>query len=88
MVALFWAVGIALSLAMGIFAGLGLIYMAAAALAGGWLLLQNVDFIRNPTAERGDWLFYQSANYRAVLFAALIADVLMRTILPVWPQFN
>ncbi len=88
MVAVFWAVGIVLSLAMGVFAGLGRIYMATAALAGGWLLLQNVDFVKNPTAKRGDRLFYQSANYRAVLFAALIADVLMKAILPVWPQFN
>jgi 4-hydroxybenzoate polyprenyltransferase len=82
LVALFWVVGIVLSLAMGIFAGLGLVYMAAAALAGGWLLLQNLDFVRRPTAERGDRLFYQSANYRAILFAALIVDVLLQTALP------
>lgn len=81
MVAAFWVVGVALSLAMGIFAKLGLIYMATAALAGGWLLLQNVDFVRNPAAERGDKLFYQSADYRAVLFAALIADVMLGTML-------
>lgn len=81
MVAAFWVVGIALSLAMGVSAGLGLIYMASAALAGGWLLMQNVDFVRNPTAKRGDRLFYQSANYRAVLFAALIVDVLVRATL-------
>jgi 4-hydroxybenzoate polyprenyltransferase len=82
MVALFWVVGIVLSLAMGVSAGLGLIYMVAAALSGGWLLLQNLDFVRNPTAERGDQLFYQSANYRAVLFAALIVDVLLQTMIP------
>jgi 4-hydroxybenzoate polyprenyltransferase len=82
LVALFWVVGIVLSLAMGISAGLGLVYMAAAALAGGWLLLQNLDFVRRPTAERGDRLFYQSANYRAILFAALIVDVLLQTALP------
>ncbi len=82
MVALFWVVGIVLSLAMGISAGLGLVYMVAAALSGGWLLLQNLDFVRWPTAERGDLLFYQSANYRAVLFAALIVDVLLITALP------
>jgi 4-hydroxybenzoate polyprenyltransferase len=82
MVAVFWVVGIALSLVMGVSAGLGLIYTAAAALAGGWLLLQNVDFVRWPTAERGDQLFYQSANYRAVLFAALIVDVLLQTAIP------
>ncbi len=82
LVALFWIAGIVLSLAMGISTGLGLIYLAAAAFAGGWLLLQNLDFVRNPTAERGDRLFYQSADYRAVLFAALIVDALLRTALP------
>jgi len=44
---------------------------------GGWLLLQNLDFVRHPTAKRGEQLFYQSANYRAVLFAAIIVDVLL-----------
>jgi hypothetical protein len=34
--------------------------------------------VRHPTPERGEKLFYQSANYRAVLFAAIIADVLLR----------
>jgi 4-hydroxybenzoate polyprenyltransferase len=51
-------------------------------LAGVWLLLQNLDFVRHPTAERGERLFYQSASYRAVLFAAIIVDVLLRTWLP------
>ncbi len=78
MVAIFWITGIILSLAMGAYAGLGLIYMASAALAGAWLLLQNADFVRNPTAKRGDRLFYQSANYRAMLFTALIVDVLLK----------
>ena len=56
--------------------------MAAAAIAGGWLLLQNLEFVKNPVAERGDKLFYQSANYSAVLFAALILDVLLRVAVP------
>ncbi len=43
-----------------------------------FLLLQNLDFVRHPTAQRGEELFYQSANYRAVLFAAIIADVLLK----------
>ena len=85
MVAFFWLVGIALSIALGLAAGLGLLYLAAAALAGGWLLLQNLDFVREPDAPRGARLFYQSANYRAVLFAAIIADVLLRAALP-WPS--
>ena len=82
MVAIFWLLGVALSIALGLSAGLGIIYMTAAVLAGGWLLLQNLDFVRHPTAKRGDRLFYQSASYRAVLFAAIIVDVLLRTWLP------
>jgi 4-hydroxybenzoate polyprenyltransferase len=82
MVAMFWIAGVALSLALGLFAGLGLLYLVAAASAGGWLLIQNLDFVLNPTANRGNRLFYQSANYRAVLFAAIILDVLLRAGLP------
>ncbi|MDD1726608.1 MAG: UbiA family prenyltransferase [Methanothrix sp.] len=78
MVSGFWIIGVGLSLALGLAANLGWLYLAAAAVAGGWLLWQNLDFVRNPTAERGERLFYQSANYRAVLFAALIIDVLLR----------
>jgi len=74
----FWMVGVILSIALGFSAGLGWLYLAAAAGAGGWLLLQNLDFVRHPTAKRGEELFYQSANYRALLFAAIIADVLLR----------
>jgi len=81
MVAFFWLVGILLSIALGLYAGLGWLYLAAACVAGGWLLRQNLDFVRNPTAKRGDRLFYQSANYRAVLFAAIIVDVLLRATL-------
>jgi 4-hydroxybenzoate polyprenyltransferase len=82
MVAFFWLCGVALSIAMGISAGLGLIYLGAAGIAGAWLLWQNLDFVRNPTASRGEMLFYQSASYRAVVFTALIVDVILRTALP------
>ncbi|MDD1722618.1 MAG: UbiA family prenyltransferase [Methanothrix sp.] len=78
MVSGFWIIGVGLSLALGLAANLGWLYLAAAAVGGGWLLWQNLDFVRHPTAERGERLFYQSANYRAVLFAALIIDVLLR----------
>jgi 4-hydroxybenzoate polyprenyltransferase len=53
--------------------------MIVASVAGGWLLWQNLNFVQNPTAKQGDLLFYQSANYRAVLFIAIIADVLLKT---------
>jgi 4-hydroxybenzoate polyprenyltransferase len=81
MVALFWLVGIALSIALGLASGLGWFYFIAAVVSGGWLLGQNQDFVRHPTAKRGEQFFYQSANYRAWLFAALIIDVLLRAIL-------
>lgn len=81
MVSGFWIIGVGLSLALGLAANLGWLYLAAAAVGGGWLLWQNLDFVRHPTAERGERLFYQSANYRAVLFGALIIDVLLRA----WP---
>ena len=82
MVAFFWLVGVLLSIALWLSAGLGALDLGVALLAGGWILLQNLDFMRHPTAERGGRLFYQAANYRAALFAALIADVLLRTALP------
>jgi 4-hydroxybenzoate polyprenyltransferase len=78
MVSGFWIIGVGLSLALGLAANLGWLYLAAAAVAGGWLLWQNLDFVRHPTAGRGERLFYQSANYRAILFAALIIDILLR----------
>ena len=82
MVSVFWLVGVLLSLALGLLADLGWLYLFAAGAAGGWLLWQTLDFVRHPTAKRGDRLFYQSANYRAVLFMAIIADVLLRILLP------
>jgi 4-hydroxybenzoate polyprenyltransferase len=82
MVAVFWLIGVVLSIGLGISISLGPLYLAVALLSGGWLLMQNLGFVRKPTAKRGDRLFYQSANYRAVLFAAIIIDVLLRTLTP------
>lgn len=77
LVAAFWSAGIVLSLLLGASAGLDVVYYAVAIVSGVWMLRQCIDFMRNPTPERGDRLFYQGANYRAVLFAALILDVLL-----------
>ena len=81
-VSIIWLIGVVLSLTMGFLADLGWLYMTVSGAAGVWLLWKNLDFVRNPTAENGDRLFYQSANYRAVLFGAIIADVLLRVALP------
>jgi len=82
LVASFWLIGVVLSIMLGMTAGLGLLYMGTAAAAGLWLIMQNLDFVRHPTAKRGDRLFYQSANYRAIIFASIILDVLIRAALP------
>ena len=85
LVAAAWVVGVILSIALGVATGLGPIYFAAALAAGVWMVGQTFDFIRNPTAARGERTFYQGANYRAVLFAALIVDVLLRATVAGYP---
>lgn len=82
MVALFWLIGVLFSLALGLLADLGWLYLSIALIAGGWQIRQTMDFVRHPTAIRGDRLFYQSANYRAVLFVVIIVVVLLKTIMP------
>jgi len=76
-----WILGVALSLAIGYTAGLGLIYFAGAAIGGIWMLLQAADFVRNPVPERGGQLFLQASHYRFVIFLAMIADVVASVML-------
>ena len=85
LVAAAWVVGVLLSIALGVATGLGPIYFAAALAAGGWMIAQTVGFVKTPTAARGERTFYQGANYRAVLFAALIVDVLLRATVAGYP---
>jgi len=80
-----WILGVALSLAIGYTAGLGLIYFAGAAIGGIWMLLQAADFVRNPVPERGGRLFLQASHYRFVIFLAMIADVVASVTLAVPP---
>ena len=74
-----WVCGVLFSLAIGYVAypHLGLIYFTGAILAGIWMLMQAADFVRNPLPERGGRLFLQASWYRAVIFTAMIADVVL-----------
>lgn len=72
-----WICGVLFSLAIGYTAGLGRIYFIGAILAGIWMLVQAADFMRNPLPERGGRLFLQASWYRAVIFTAMIADVVL-----------
>jgi len=72
-----WATGVGLSIAIWATAGLGWPYLAAAVGGGAWLLYQCADFLRHPAPARGGRLFLQAGHYRGVLFAALVADVVL-----------
>ncbi len=77
-----WLVGVLASLAIGLTARIGPIYFAGALLAGGWMLTQSFDFIKNPTEERGGRLFLQGSRYRGIMFGSLIIDVILCILVP------
>ncbi|HIH44440.1 MAG TPA: UbiA family prenyltransferase [Candidatus Methanoperedenaceae archaeon] len=77
-----WLAGIALSFAIGYTSGLGPLYYAGAAAAGGWMLVQAWDFVRNSSPARGGRLFLQGSRYRGVMFGALIIDILVSILVP------
>lgn len=83
-VTLMWAVGVIASIAIGLTAKIGPIYFAGALLAGGWMLSQSFDFIKNPTQERGGRLFLQGSRYRGVMFGSLILDVVLCILVPAY----
>ncbi|HIH69178.1 UbiA prenyltransferase family protein [Methermicoccus shengliensis] len=83
----FWSAGVVLSLLVGYTAHLGPLFMVAALLTGGWMLAQCVDFVHHPAPERGGRLFLQGSRYRAVMFAALIADVALCLLLQRYPPW-
>jgi 4-hydroxybenzoate polyprenyltransferase and related prenyltransferases len=83
-VTLMWVIGIIASIAIGITAKIGPIYFAGALLAGGWMLTQSFDFIKNPTPERGGRLFLQGSRYRGLMFGSLILDVILCILVPAY----
>ncbi|MHC1601684.1 MAG: UbiA prenyltransferase family protein [Methermicoccaceae archaeon] len=84
-ISVIWTLGVLLSLLIGITAGLGPLFIGVAAGAGAWMLIQCIDFMRNPLPERGGRLFLQGSRYRAVMFSSLIVDVLLCIVLPAYP---
>ena len=76
-VTLMWAVGVIASIIIGITAKLGPVFFTGAIVAGLWMLSQSMDFIKNPTPQRGARLFLQGSRYRGIMFGSLIIDVLL-----------
>ncbi len=79
-----WVVGVVASIAIGLTAELGPVYFAGALLAGGWMLTQSFDFIKNPAPERGGKLFLQGSRYRGIMFGSLILDVVLLILIPAY----
>jgi 4-hydroxybenzoate polyprenyltransferase len=72
-----WIIGVISSLIIGWTAHLGPIFFTGAILAGIWMIIQSVDFIKTPLPERGGMLFLQGSRYRGVMFGSLIIDVIL-----------
>lgn len=61
-------------------AGMGLLYVAAAAVLGAVFLLRAVQLRRDPTPKRAMRLFGFSISYVTVLFSAMALDQLLRSL--------
>lgn len=72
------ALMVATSLVLAPVAGLGLIYVVAAAVCGALFLWRSIDLGKAPTAQRSMRLFAFSISYVTLLFGALTVDVLVR----------
>jgi len=59
-------------------AGLGPIYVVAAAICGALFLWGSIDLGKEPTPQRSMRLFAFSISYVTLLFGALTVDVLVR----------
>lgn len=79
-----WVVGVIASIAIGLTAKLGPLYFTGALSAGGWMLAQSFDFIKNPVPERGGKLFLQGSRYRGIMFGSLILDVILLVLVPAY----
>jgi protoheme IX farnesyltransferase len=62
-------------------AHLGVLYLAAAVVLGGWFIAEAIGLRRDGTVSRAMHLFHYSNTYLALLFAAVAADPLVRALL-------
>ncbi len=83
-VTIMWVIGVIASIAIGLTAELGPVFFAGALLAGGWMLIQSFDFIKNPISQRGGRLFLQGSRYRGIMFGSLILDVILLILIPAY----
>jgi len=60
-------------------AGLGPLYLGAAALLGAWFVAEAVRLFRNPSTPRAVGLFRYSILYLFALFLAMTLDAMWRT---------
>ena len=70
----------AVSLALAPVAGLGVLYIAAAAVLGAAFIWQAIRLMKDPSPERAIRLFTFSNTYLALLFGVIAADTLIRSL--------
>ncbi|MGH9179150.1 MAG: heme o synthase, partial [Acidimicrobiales bacterium] len=71
---------VAVSLVFAPVAGMGLVYVAAAAGLGGLFLLRAIQLRRDPTPKRAMRLFGYSISYVTALFSAMAMDQILRSL--------
>jgi protoheme IX farnesyltransferase len=76
---LVYSVGlIVVTLLPGLLGLLGPIYLAAAAALGGWFLWSGIRLVRERSDDAARGVFRSSLIYLALLYAAMLADLLLR----------
>ena len=58
----------------------GVIYIAAALLLGGWFVLQAYRLVRDPAHHSPMRLFAYSISYLALLFGAMLVDQIVQSL--------
>jgi heme o synthase len=69
----------ALTLVFSPVAGMGVLYLTAAILLGGWYLWLAIKLLRSPTPELAMRMFTWSITYITLLFGVMALDELIRT---------
>ena len=59
---------------------IGIIYLIAAVISGGIVLVASIRLLLDPSQEKAWTLFKISSPYLAVLFVAMILDVIINTL--------
>jgi protoheme IX farnesyltransferase len=69
---------VVVTLLPGLLGLLGPVYLAAAVALGGWFLWSGIRLVRERSDDAARGVFRSSLIYLALLYAAMLADLLLR----------